>query len=176
MTFDKKTAGGVTIEELPAEARFSLRVRDGERAAVAGALGLELTDTVGVMTSGSGRKALCLGPDEWVLSGAPGDAAAITAACAGVYDAAPHSLVEISEREIFIRASGPAVEALMATGVARDLSRIGPGQGARTVFDGTPVVLVREKTDSFRLNVWRSFAPHLLGHLFHVQKELASGL
>lgn len=169
-------AAGVTVAELPACARFSLRAGPDAREAASGAFGLDLSERIGARVVAEGRSALCLGPDEWVLHAPEGEAAAIEAAFAGVYGDAPHSLVDISDRELAFRIEGPAALDLLATGCPRDLGRLAVGDGARTIFDSVAVVLVREAEDRFQIEVWRSFAPHIRALLDIATVELATGL
>jgi sarcosine oxidase subunit gamma len=51
-----------------------------------------------------------------------------------------------------------------------------PGRAVRTVFDGVQVVLWRDAPDAFRLDVWRSFMPHVRALLETGRRELATGL
>ena len=161
-------AAGVTIAELPPTTRISLRIADPSAA------GLGLPATVGARSAERNRTALCLGPDEWLLEAPEAERDALLATLAGV--AAPHSAVEVSDREITWRLEGPAVLDLLATGCPRDLARMPVGSGARTVFDTAQVVLVRDADDRFRLTVWRSFAPHVRALLDIAEREFATGL
>lgn len=169
MTADIRTAAGVTIAELPPAARFSLRLREENAAAAGAALGLALPGRVGAMSRGGARRALCLGPDEWLLDGPEGDRPALP-------EDLPHALVEISDREIAFRIEGPRAMELLSIGIARDLARIAPGTGRRTAFDSAQAILVREAEEAFTLTVWRSFAPHVRELLEIGQRELACGL
>lgn len=163
----------VRVEELAPVARFSLRVRETHRATLGQALGLELPQQVGEVARAHERAALCLGPDEWLIH-AP-EAEAIAAAGAGAYAQAPHALVEISDREITYAVSGPAARELLSIACPRDLDRIAVGGAVRTVFDTAQVVLWRDKRDAFRLDVWRSFAPHVRALLETGRVELDAG-
>ena len=138
--------------------------------------GLDLPARVGARASAAGRSALCLGPDEWVLHAPEAEAAAIRDAFAAIAAEASHSLVDISDREIALGLEGPAVLDLLACGCPRDLARLPVGAGTRTVFDSAQVVLTREAEDRFRLEVWRSFAPHVRALLTTATAELAAGL
>ena len=169
-------AAGVRVTELPASARFSLRAGPAERATAASAFGLDLPARVGARASAAGRSALCHGPDEWVLHAPEAEAAAIRDAFAAIAAEASHSLVDISDREIALGLEGPAVLDLLACGCPRDLARLPVGAGTRTVFDSAQVVLTREAEDRFRLEVWRSFAPHVRALLTTATAELAAGL
>jgi len=158
---------GVTITERAPHARFSLRLR--APAAAGAALGFELPLRVGAIASAGGRRALCLGPDEWVLEGPEGDRPALPAAL-------PHALVDISDREVSFRIEGPRAAELLSIGIARDLSRLAPGTGCRTAFDSAQAILIRETETAFTLVVWRSFALHVAELLEIGGREFACGL
>jgi sarcosine oxidase subunit gamma len=163
-----------TITELPPTARFSLRCADP--AAIGPGFGLELPSRIGARAAAGGRSALCLGPDEWLVEAPAAEGAALTEAFAGLAMRLPLSAVEVSDREVTLALSGPAVLDLIATGCPRDLATLAIGSGCRTVFDGVQVVLAREAEDRFHLTVWRSFAPHLGALLDSAARELAAGL
>jgi sarcosine oxidase subunit gamma len=128
---------------------------------------------IGRRAGHAGIEALHLGPDEWLLLAPEQEAPRLIAACDRIGPDTPHSVTDISDREVSIRVEGPMAPELLALGCPRDLDRIDPGQGRRTVFDGLAVVLWRDTPESFRLDVWRSFAPHLLGLLETGCAELA---
>lgn len=164
----------VNIEELEPQARFSLRVREGERAAVSSALGLDLPERIGDRVASDERVAACLGPDEWLILAPEVQRTAIVAALAEVYSRAPHSLTDISDRERAFRISGPEAITLLSIGCPRDLETLEPGRVVRTVFDGAQVVLWRDAPDVFRMDVWQSFTPHVYTLLEIGQAELSA--
>lgn len=166
--------GPVVVSELPLEARFNLRVRATERKAIEPALGLALPERVGTAKRAKQRYALCLGPDEWQVDISAKDAEVLEANLAEA--TVPHSLTDITDREVTWRLSGPRAAELLSAGIARDLARITPQSGARTVFDGVQAVLFRETEHDWTLSVWRSFAPHARHLIDTVNEELASGL
>nr|WP_092567435.1 sarcosine oxidase subunit gamma family protein [Alloyangia pacifica] len=150
--------------------RFSLRAR-GDLAPLEQALGVALPRGIGETVKGAVEVA-CLGPDEWLVLAA--EAAPVADACAGVYAALPHSLVEITAREVTFVIEGPRAPELMTIGCARDIDAIAVGSARRTLFDGATVTLWRDAEDRFRIDVWNSFAPHLL-HLLQIgARELAA--
>lgn len=169
-------SGFVQIEELAIAARYSLRVRPERQGVVAEALGLDLPEKIGDRTEKDGREALCLGPNEWVILAPFGERDAIMDAASSIYPQTMHSLCEISNREITLRLSGPKVLDLLATNCPRNIAIIAPGRGVRTVFDSATVVLWRDAEDVFRLDVWRSFLPHVSALLTLAQNELQVGL
>lgn len=167
-------SAALQIEELAPSARLSLRVRPQHRAQLARTLGLDLPVRIGDRTTSEGREALCLGPDEWLIL-AP-ETSSLTAAAAAIYANAPHSLTEISDREITLRLSGASVLDLLATGCPRDIAALAEGRGCRTVFDSATVTIWRDGPAVFRMDVWRSFLPHVRNLMALAEAELAAGL
>lgn len=147
--------------------RLALRAR-GDIAPLNAALGFDLPERIGQRNGG----AIKLGPDEWTIHAA--DTAPLVAACAEIYAAHPHSLTDISGREITLVIEGPRAADLLTLGCSRDIDSIPVGEGRRTVCDGATVVLWRDGPNLFRMDVWHSFASHLL-HLFETGcRELAA--
>lgn len=171
-----QASGPVRIERLPLAARFSLRLAMADRAAASAALGLELPDRIGRIAASDRRRAICLGPDEWQVDADAADAGPIRAAFAAIYDAHPHSLVEITDRKVTFRLSGPQAAELVSVGNPRDPRLMPPGTGARTIFDIAQAILIRENDDTFTLTVWNSFAAHVGELLDIANTELAIGL
>ena len=161
------------VQVLPAQGRLSLRARQG-LAPLGAALGLDLPDRIGGRTAAGAAEAIRLGPDEWTVLVPAGDVARLVAACAALGAAHPHSLVDISGREVTLLIEGPRAAELLTLGCPRDIATIPAGEGRRTVFDGASVVLWRDAADRFRMDIWNSFAAHL-GHLLETGcKELAA--
>jgi len=105
--------------------------------------------------------AYCLGPDEWLLHTSEGEQADIVAAFAAIRTKTPHSLTVLSDREIAIGIEGARAEELMTVGCPVNLARMKSGTAKRTVFDAAQVVLLRDAPDRFRMEVRRSFFPHV---------------
>ncbi|MCX2725258.1 sarcosine oxidase subunit gamma [Roseibium salinum] len=167
------SSSAVTVTLLAPVARLSLRAREAELPALSTALGIELPTRVGARAASGTTEVLCLGPDEWQILAAEADAPGLIAACAGVYDQAPHSLTEITDREISVQIEGPKAADLLTLGCPRDIDRLSEGEGRRTLLDGSTVVLWRDGADRFRVDIWRSFAPHVLSLLETGCAELA---
>lgn len=172
MTQQNQNSAGVMIEDMALEARFSLRGRPEQRMALAAALGLALPERVGTRAKAAAGEALCLGPDEWLIIAS--DGAALTEAARA--SAIPHSLSDISHREISLRLSGPRVLDLLSAGCPRDLATIPAGGGARTLFESATVVLWRDGENEFRMDIWRSFAPQVRSILDQARTDIAAGL
>ncbi len=170
------TAGPVTVRILAPVARFSLRIDPANLAVASEAFGLVLPTRIGEITESGTRRALCLGPDEWLLHADEAEGAAIEAAFATRYADTPHSLVSTGDREIGISLSGAEAATLLSVGCPVDIERIALGSGKRTVFDGVGIVLIREGDGRFTLEAWRTFMPHVLALLDTANRELAAGL
>ncbi|SNY94141.1 sarcosine oxidase subunit gamma [Cohaesibacter sp. ES.047] len=144
--------------------RLSIRAR-GDVAPFSAALGLSLPGKIGSIASNGETRAICLGPDEWALHMASDAVPTIIEAFAGLYAENPHSLVDISGREISLLISGPQATDLLTIGTPRDIASIPVGEGRRTLFDCATVVLWRSSETRFQMDIWNSFAPHLIGLL-----------
>ncbi len=172
-TLAESKAARVSI--LAPQARFSLRAR-GDLAPLNAALGLSLPDRIGARAASGEIGVLRLGPDEWTIVAPMAEINRLIAACAGVYVSHPHSLVDISGREVTLLIEGPRAAELLTLGCARDIETIAVGEGRRTIFDGVTVVLWRDAENRFRMDIWNSFVSHL-GHLLETGcKELAADI
>jgi sarcosine oxidase, subunit gamma len=167
-------AGPVRIQQLELAARFSLRIADANAKAASGPLGLDLPEQIGERAANQEREALRLGPDEWIITAPEAERRGIVEALGAIYAETPHSLTDISDREFSILIEGPLAAELLSFGCPRDLDSLAPGKGVRTLFDGAQVVLWRDTADRFRMDVWRSFRPHVLELLTMGNAELAA--
>lgn len=154
-------------------ARLSLRAR-GDLAPLNAALGLTLPTRIGDRADVDARQVICLGPDEWMIHAPESHAATIASACAAAYATLPHSLVDVSAREVTLVIDGPRAAELLALGCPRDMDSIPVGAGRRTAFDGVTVLLWRDGDNAFRMDVWNSFSGHVFDLLKTGCAELAA--
>ncbi|MDS9469560.1 sarcosine oxidase subunit gamma family protein [Paracoccus sp. MBLB3053] len=152
--------------------RLSLRAR-GDLSALNEALGMVLPTRIGATVRGPIEVA-CLGPDEWVILAPPGEVERLQSACAAIYSSHPHSLVDTGGREVTFTLTGPRAAELLTLGCPRDIDAIANASARRTLFDGATVILWRDADDRFRMDVWNSFAPHVLHLLKTGCRELAA--
>jgi sarcosine oxidase, subunit gamma len=117
-------------------------------------------------TAGSGREALWLGPDQWLVVGAPGSAPAIAAELGRALQGEHHSVVDTSANRTVVELAGDGRLDLLAQGCAIDLHRRAwqPGRCAQTLLARVPVLL-QERQGATRVFVRASFATHLAGWL-----------
>lgn len=166
--------GAVDLVQQPEEARFNLRIDVFSIAKASKALGFKLPNKIGNRTDVKTGYAAMLGPDEWLIKAAETERDNITSKFATLYDQTPHSLTDISDREITILLEGDQVEDLISIGNPLDLRKFETGTSVRTLFDTAQIVLHRDREDCFRIDVWRSFFPHVWGMLILGNKEIAA--
>jgi sarcosine oxidase subunit gamma len=153
--------------------RHVLRGRDAALTAASGALGFTLPQTPCRAASLGDRHALWLGPDEWLVLSPPGDG--LEGALAAAIGSHPHSLVEVTHRQVGLILSGSHVETILAGGCPLDVAlRAFPvGMCTRTLFEKAEIVLWRTEAHRFHIEVWRSFASYLLAHLHEAMDGLS---
>ena len=87
------------------------------------------------------------------------------------------SAVEVSDRELAFALEGPAVlEPARRRLSARPRCDAGRARHPHGFRQRAGRYLIREATDRVRLEVWRSFAPHVRALLDTAARELAAGL
>ena len=165
------SAGRLRVAMAADCARFSLRVGEAGRAAAGQSLGCALPPRIGGLDQREGRSALCVGPDEWLLLAPLAEAGVIEDRFQSIQT--PHSLVNVSHREVGIDINGPAAALALNSACALDLHAIFPGSGTRTIFDKAPIVLIKYSADRYRIEVWQSFASHVWGLLAEAGREIA---
>ena len=87
----------------------------------------------------------------------------------------PHSLVDVSHRQVGLVIAGPHAATVLAAGCPLDLDRSAfpLGMCTRTVLAKAEIVLWRIADDGFHLEVWRSFAAYVSGLIAEAARELA---
>jgi sarcosine oxidase subunit gamma len=147
--------------EVPFLAQVNVRC-DPERAA---GLGLPLEPNT--VTGDLGRGALWLGPDEWLIVGAPGTEADIVAEFEAALEGSHHSVVEVTSNRTVIELRGGGRYDLLAGGCALDLDPVGgwlPGRCAQTLY-GRAQVILQEMDGRTRIFVRSSFADYVVDRL-----------
>ncbi|HVY18704.1 MAG TPA: sarcosine oxidase subunit gamma family protein [Bauldia sp.] len=151
-----------TVTMLPDASRYILR---GDPSAFSG-YGVRLpTEACRAATNGV-LSALWLGPDEWLLLLPEGQALPLDAMA---------SVVDVSDRQVAIEVRGEyAAEALNAfNALDLHIDAFPVGMCTRTLFGKAEIVLWRTALETFRIEVWRSFAPYVLGCLAEATREYA---
>jgi sarcosine oxidase, subunit gamma len=150
------------VQLLPPAARFVLRGAPAVMAAAGTALGLNISDIACRSASAGVRSALWLGPDEQLLLAPIADGEVIARQLGTSLAALPHSLVDVSHRQIALEVSGSRAQNLLNAGCPLDLhlDSFPVGACTRTVLGKCEIVLWRTRAATFHVEVWRSFADY----------------
>ena len=152
---------------LPPVARFILQGGPAARRAAGEAFGVVLPEEACRTNALGNRAALWLGPDEQLLLAPAGDAHGIAKQLASALAGIPHSLVDVSQRQVAVRVSGSDASELLNSGCPLDLdpAQYPPGMCTRTIIGKAEAVLWRKAAAEYHLEVWRSFAGYVVDWL-----------
>jgi sarcosine oxidase subunit gamma len=125
-------------------------------------LGLNISDIACRSASAGVRTALWLGPDEQLLLAPLADGDVIARQLRESLGALPHSLVDVSHRQIALEVSGLQAQNVLNAGCPLDLhlESFPVGACTRTVLGKCDIVLWRTGATAFHIEVWRSFAEY----------------
>lgn len=157
----------------PVATRFIFRGASAAQTAAGAAFGVALpTSACRAATSGN-RAALWLGPDEFLLLAPDGECDSIAASLAVALGDQPHSLVDVSHRQVAFEITGPQAEWLLEAQcpLPLHLAEFPVGMCTRTVFAKAEIVLWRTAPDAFHVEVWRSFSRYVVELLAEIAKE-----
>ena len=148
-------------------ARFVLRGDAGVMQAASSVIGVTPSTLACRAVSGQDWSALWQGPDEQLLLGPVKWQSGFEAALEIALRDLPHSLVDISHRQIAIELAGPQTATLLnaACPLDLDLAAFPVGMVTRTVFAKTEITLWRKAPEHFHIEVWRSYADYLIALL-----------
>ena len=142
---------------------FILQGGPAAREAAGSAFGVSLPENPCRASSTGNRAALWLGPDEQLLLGPAEEAQIFTARLEAALTGIAHSLVDVSQRQVALRVTGPQASAILNTGCPLDLdpAAFPPGMCTRSLFGKADIVIWRTGADEYHLEVWRSFAGYV---------------
>jgi len=176
---DPGIASGVKLKSVSltpslAMARFVFRGGTDAQAVCSRCLGLDLPGVALQSTHKDDSVVLWQGPDEWLIMLPEALRAERLRALETALVHLPHSLVDVSQRNVGFVLTGRDVETLLNTACPLDLCQVAfpVGMTSRTIFAKADITLWRQAADSFHVEVWRSFAPYVIG----VLQEGARGL
>src|SRR5262249_37291515 len=114
---------------------------------------------------------------EWLLIAPEAEIERLPRALIQAVGEEPASIVDVSHRQVGISVVGPhAADALNSfNALDLDESAFPVGMCTRTLFGKAEIVLWRTGTEAFRIEVWRSFAPYVLGCLDQAISDPAIG-
>ena len=156
-----------SIADRPPATRCIFRGGDAARSSCSRAFAVDLPQELGSAGVGDDRAAIWLGPDEWLLIAEDVDPEIMAAEIEAALGTTPHSLVDVSHRQIGLDIRGPFAARALSAGCPLDLrtSAFPSGMATRTVFDKAEIVLWRTGDTAFRVEVARSFAPFVVAAL-----------
>lgn len=156
------------IQPLPAVARFSLRLREEDAAAIGEAAGFRLDQKMNSFVVDGERISARLGPNEWLLTGPKKDSEAIATEIATALGDRFHALVDIGHRNVAIEVKGAHAADILNAGCPLDLfdTAFPAGTATRTLLGKSEIILIRlDDAPTYRVECWRSFATYVHGFL-----------
>lgn len=159
---------------LPDAVKLSFRGRQGSFQAAGDAFGISLPQTACRFSAMGNRAAYWLGPDEWLLQATGENAAAVLASMERALGGQSCSLVDVSHRSDAFALSGSMSAYVLNHGCPLDLSPTAfpVGMCTRTILGKATILLSRPDTETFHIDVWRSFAPYVWQLLDEARGEL----
>ena len=166
----------VRLRELPFLAQLDLRLGPDEaaHAAVADAIGTALPTAPGTTARGPECAALWLGPDEWLVVGAPGTEAQLGGRLGDALRGRFGAVVDVSANRTAVELAGLRARQVLEKGCSIDLHprALGPGRCAQTMLARAQVILEQVTPEpSYRLFVRASFAAYLAAWLIDAAME-----
>jgi sarcosine oxidase, subunit gamma len=151
--------------------RYIFRGNEAAKAQAFQLLSLTLANKPLTAVSSGHTHALWLGPDETLFISETGKDLAQTL---DSQMSEVHSTVNVSHRQLTLTIRHPQAEWLLQAGCPLDLhiSQFPIGTCTRTQFEKTEMVLWRTAADTFKIEIWRSFAEYLTGLLALTAAEL----
>ncbi len=155
------------LADRPPATRFIFRGGEAARLACSTAFDTRLPRVLGTAGEGDERTAFWLGPDEWLLIVDGVDPEIMAAEIGATLGPTPHSLVDVSHRQVGLDVGGAIAARALSAGCPLDLrvTAFPVGMASRTIFDKAEIVVWRREETTFRVEVWRSFAPYLVAAL-----------
>jgi sarcosine oxidase, subunit gamma len=164
----ESSQGALFVRELPFLTQLNLRAnpKDGPLLeALTDALGVALPLTPNTVALGrDDRRALWLGPDEWLVVASDGQAAALEQSIRSGFAGAFASIVDVSASRTVLHLRGSAARDVLAHGIPIDVDprRFPSGSCAQTLLAKSPVIIERRNDgEAFHLFVPNSFASYV---------------
>jgi sarcosine oxidase subunit gamma len=174
------SGGELSIREVPFVSQANLRADpkdEGLMKRLASSLGFALPVVPNTVGSREERRALWLGPDEWLIVGPERQQAVIEQELRSALNGAFGSIVDISANRTLLEVRGPTAPELLAHGVSLDLDvrSFGPGRCVQTSLAKAQVIIERPDESGFHLYVRTSFASYVADWLLDASRNISSG-
>jgi sarcosine oxidase subunit gamma len=146
------------------------------RAIAAGVWGVAFSEESCRARVTGNRATLWLGPDEHLLWQASRQAELPIAALEQALQSHPHSLVDISHRQVALEMTGPHAATILSGACPLDLhiDRFPVGMCTRTVLAKAEIILWRRAAEQFHVEVWRSFQKYAVDLLQEIGLEYSN--
>ena len=157
------TRGDILVREVPYLAQINFRADPNDAdimQRLASTLGFALPVLPNMATSHNDRRALWLGPDEWLIVGPDGEQEILGQALRDGLNGTVGSIVDVSANRTMLEVGGPKARELLSHGVPIDLDArtFGPDRCAQTLLAKAQVVIERHHDEPFHLYIRSSFA------------------
>ena len=157
------TRGDILVREVPYLAQINFRADPNDAdimQRLASTLGFALPVLPNMATSHNDRRALWLGPDEWLIVGPDGEQEILGQALRDGLNGTVGSIVDVSANRTMLEVGGPKARELLSHGVPIDLDArtFGPDRCAQTLLAKAQVVIERHRDEPFHLYIRSSFA------------------
>lgn len=162
-----ESGGELFIRELPFLSQVNFRVDSNDvplMQRLASSLGFALPAEPNTVASKDDRRALWLGPDEWLIVGREDQEKALAQALRDGLEGAFGSIVDVSANRTILEIRGPNARDLLGHGVPIDLDprSFGPGRCAQTLLAKAQVIIERGSDEpAFHVYVRSSFASYV---------------
>ena len=169
---------GVTLKEIPHLAQITLRGDAGDAGftgAARAALGFDLPLAANTVAASGDVSALWLGPDEWLVVGAPDSEADLIVRLNGTLKSQHVSVVDVTANRTLLELSGPSARGVLEKACGLDLRprAFKAGQCAQTNLARTVGILELRQGGAWRIYVRNSFALYLADWLLDAMAEYA---
>jgi sarcosine oxidase subunit gamma len=166
---------GGPVRRLPPALRLSLRVKLGAGETLRTVPGLPLDLPINRFASADRWLAARLGPDEWLIIGAPSQADDLNTPLAAALTGRSHAIVDVSQASIAFAVEGPDAVNILNTGCPLDFDsrHFCIGSATRTILGKCETVLFRLNEGEFRVECWRSFGEYV--HAFLLDAAALNG-
>jgi sarcosine oxidase subunit gamma len=171
--------GELSIRELPFVTQMNLRADPKDASLMqrlAASLGFALPVEPNSVASREDRRALWLGPDEWLVVGPDSQQYALERLLRNGLEGAFGSIVDVSANRTVLEIRGSKARDLLAHGVPIDLDArsFGPGRCAQTLLAKAQVIIEGRDEWAFHVYVRTSFAVYVASWLLDAAANLAA--
>jgi sarcosine oxidase subunit gamma len=171
------TRGDLVIRELPFVTQINLRADPNDAGCMQrlnAGLGFALSVIPNTVAFGMDRRALWLGPDEWLIVGSELQQETLGRALHDGLAGAFGSIVDVSANRTVVEIRGMRARDLLAHGVPIDLDErsLPPGRCAQTLLGKAQVIIERRgDVPAFHIYVRSSFASYAAEWLLDASSE-----